>query len=51
MGELSFGKRQAMSTRVKFDDTTAIWDSTQDGKVQIKISKCKDPLIVEWITM
>jgi hypothetical protein len=51
VGELSFGKRQAMFAKVKLDDTTAIWDSTKDGKVQIKISKCKDPFIVEWITM
>jgi hypothetical protein len=35
-----------MTANMHVGDTVFIWDSNEDGRVQIKIGKCKDPSLV-----
>jgi hypothetical protein len=41
MGELSFGKRQAMSTKVKFDVTIAIGISPKMVRFKLELASAK----------
>jgi hypothetical protein len=46
-----------MVTLIIFGEIVVIWDSNEDGKVQIGSGKCKDPsldlsmMLVEWKTI
>jgi hypothetical protein len=35
-----------MITNMHVGDTVSIWDSSKDGRVQIGVGQCKDPLLV-----